>query len=453
MRSPAPIAALALFLFLGGGGCSREGPRPPNILLFSIDSLNRSALSAFDSSAEPLTALGALAGESIRFLDAHSTASWTLPAHASLLTGLYPDRHGATDDSVCLAEDVETLAGALARHGYRTAASTGGGFLDEKYGLSRGFAAYRSWSGAKKTDVQPLSSVLEDARAFLASRSEDAAPFFLFLHTYGVHDYYRLSPRAVERLHGQEFPQRRVLAGCVLGEDEGPPGVWDQLRTLYRVELQAMDGLVGELVSELRARGLLDHTVIAVVSDHGEGFEPDRQRIHHGGRLHEDVIRIPFFLRVPGLGGRDEPAPVSLVDIMPTLIELAGLEPSLGLDGTSLVPLLRGERPEAERALFAMEHCYSWTEDGRLEAEAVNELPLSMAVIRGGTWYIRGEDGEEAFDMRADPRQVTDRLQELETAAGLRLLESQRRRPRQASPLRESDEELDAALEHLGYGR
>src|SRR5574341_2544240 len=116
--------------------------RPPDVVVISVDALRRDALAAFDPAAGPLPELDALAAQSVRYENALSTASWTLPAHASLFTGLYPDRHGATDQRVTLAAEVETLAGALARRGYHTVGLTGGGFLDASYGLGRGFERY-----------------------------------------------------------------------------------------------------------------------------------------------------------------------------------------------------------------------------------------------------------------------------------------------------------------------
>src|SRR5688572_13996204 len=128
-RWRALIALLALLAACGGE------QRPPHVILISIDTLRRDALAAFEPGAGALPALDRLAAESVRFEHALSSASWTLPAHASLLTGLYPDRHGATDRRVTLAAEVATLGELLAARGYETAAFTGGGFLDPEYGL------------------------------------------------------------------------------------------------------------------------------------------------------------------------------------------------------------------------------------------------------------------------------------------------------------------------------
>jgi arylsulfatase A-like enzyme len=111
-------------------------------VLISIDTLSRSALSSFDSSATARPALDALARESVRFTRAYSTAAWTLPAHASLLTGLYPDRHGATTFDVGIEPSAPTLAERLRAAGYETVAFTNGGLVSDWFGLGRGFERY-----------------------------------------------------------------------------------------------------------------------------------------------------------------------------------------------------------------------------------------------------------------------------------------------------------------------
>src|SRR5438093_12445132 len=121
-------------------GCTRA--TPPNVVIVSVDTLNRDALRAFAPAAPELPGFDALARASVRFSEALATASWTLPSHASLLTGLYPDRHGATDRRLRLGEGVPTLAKELKRAGYETVAFTGGGYLDLPNGLAKSFAQY-----------------------------------------------------------------------------------------------------------------------------------------------------------------------------------------------------------------------------------------------------------------------------------------------------------------------
>ena len=130
-------AALAVSLI----GCSQPQPEPPEIvILLSVDTLNRSALQAFNSRAAKLPNLDEFASQAVRYRNAYSTAPWTLPAHGSLLTGLYPDRHLAVIGR--LSPKVWTLAEGLRDAGFLTVAFTDGGYVDSKFGLSRGFLRY-----------------------------------------------------------------------------------------------------------------------------------------------------------------------------------------------------------------------------------------------------------------------------------------------------------------------
>ena len=445
------------FLWIAALACTEGEPRPPHVILISIDTLNRDALSAFDPQAAALPALDALAAESVRFQNGLSTASWTLPAHASLLTGLYPDRHGATDVKVTMEESAATLAAELARRGYETAAFTGGGFVHEDYGMGRGFRVFESATKERRGPAETAGELLERVRAYLAGRSGADRPHFLFLHTYAVHNYYDVREEAVAKLGNQRFLTREQYIGCVLGRHPCTPGVWGQLEDLYRSELELMDASFGELVAELRAADLWDDAVVIFVSDHGEGFDHERGRLHHGGRLHEDQLRVPFMVRVPGVEPRDEGTAASLVDVMPTVLELVGLPVPEDLDGRSLVPLLEGAAGEGDgrlqvRPLYAMEHHFSWSDGRRSRAESVQSLPLSMAVVQGDGWFIRGSTAEELFDMRADPRQMQNGLEEGHEAEPFRALLEARMRPRTETGERGENAALTEDLKALGYG-
>ncbi len=203
---------ICLPLLVGIIGCRPADEKPPHVIVVSIDTLNRDALRAFAGSAPPLPALDAFAGESIRLVNAYSTASWTLPAHASLLTGLYPDRHGANRVPLAMGSGVSTVAEVLRSRGYETVAFTGGGFLDAAFGFSLGFdrcddqlaqgeeaAAVDLPQDGKPPEVRG-KDLFARAIAFISQRPADAGPLFLFLHTYSVHDYFKVHKWALARL-------------------------------------------------------------------------------------------------------------------------------------------------------------------------------------------------------------------------------------------------------------
>jgi pimeloyl-ACP methyl ester carboxylesterase len=157
--------------------------------------------------------------------------------------------------------------------------------------------------------------------------------------------------------------------------------------------------------------------VIVFTSDHGEGFDREFDRVHHAGQLYANVIRVPVLVHVPGVSPREEPTPVSLIDVMPSILEWSGTEIPAGLDGRSFTGLL-SDAPVAQppRTLFAMEHAY-WRNKGRRESvEKISSMPVSAAAIRGDRWCIRGGRSgteanlgpgstEELYDMTKDPDQ------------------------------------------------
>jgi arylsulfatase A-like enzyme len=434
------------------GACAPEPARPP-IVLISIDTLAAAALPAFDPAAAPLPALDRFAAECVRFPNAVSSASWTLPAHASLFSGLYPDRHGATDRRVRLADGVATLASELARAGYRTVGFTGGGFLSARYGLGRGFALYESLARGPHSPGESAHALVESLRRFLRQpRGEE--PLFLFLHTYALHDYYTPRSEALQRAGLGPPADGRDYKDCVLGRAPCPPASWDALRALYRAQLELVDQAFGELRLELERAGLWDQAVVILLSDHGEGFDPERGRIHHGGRLHADQLRVPLFVRLPGMrAGRAEQGPVSLVDVMPTLLELLELEGPAGLDGSSFLGAIQDGQgaPGPRAARYAMEHYFDWEAGKRTTSAEVRALPLEMAVI-GEAWFIAGPHGEELYALEGDAEQRTNRIEQVPAPERLRSQLEARRRARPETGAAEVDERLGAELDALGYG-
>src|SRR5262249_31037271 len=220
---------------------------------------------------------------------------------------------------------------------------------------------------------------------FLVRRRPDDRPFFLFLHSMLVHDYFVSGPPNGDAAGGE-------FVACLTGERLCPAETWSELRRRYATRVARFDTALARLLGVLHARGLWDSTIAILLADHGEGLDVEHGRFHHGGRLHEDVIRVPLLVRAPGILPRTVATPVSLVDVMPTVRELVGLRRRPGLDGISLAPLVRGGPEPPERALFAMEHAFFWTAEGRRESDAVQARTLLLAVIRGNDWYIRGRD-------------------------------------------------------------
>ncbi len=464
-NQPSLIASLTLAMTISLFSCS---PRPAfeNILVVSVDTLSRSSLRAFNPQATPLPALDRFASESIRFTNAYTAASWTLPAHISLFTGLYPDRHGTTHRDNELLPGIPTLAIAMKSAGFETVAFTDEGYLHRKFGFGRGFDRYDDWRAepSSVTTVIPRDGKPHDTRgqdmfdrgiAYLSSRESGDPGFFLFLHTYAVHDYYRVHPWAARRVPGASEGGFEYLTECVADVGRCSEADWELLESLYQAELFYLDEWLGRLLSTMEDRGLLDSTLIILVSDHGEGFDLERGRINHAGRLHEDLVRVPVLMRGPGVIAREEPAHLSLVDIMPTLLAFCSAPAAANVDGINMSDRILADTASVpsppDRTLYAMEHTY-WWEDGKLRtASTPRQRTMALAVITGDHWYIAHHTEEELYDMKVDPRQSDNVAPSTSDLSKYRRSAGERFTYQTAGARRAFDAEMDQQLRALGY--
>ena len=341
----------------------RERPRPdlppatqeppadaPDVLVVLIDTLRADAV-------PPEGAIAELASGGARFEQCVSAAPWTLPSVSSLLTSLLPAQHGATEATTPLPEDNLTLPEVLRDAGYQTAAFTGGAFLGSTFQLDQGFEHFDptpefrfrpfrlyvpiAWRIAKNRylPLRPVvrwvreyagSAGLRDAARSWLARRDPARPCFLLVHSYEVHDYYLYHPDPDDGVAapgaGPSGRFRRRLS-------VHPEELWkakqsdlDWFRGIYAARVASVDAVVGELAAAFSEASERD-VVLAIASDHGEGFDAARRRVHHGGRLHEDLLRVPLILHAPGRvpAGVRVAEQVRTIDLMPTLLELIGL--------------------------------------------------------------------------------------------------------------------------------
>jgi arylsulfatase A-like enzyme len=447
-------------LALLAGACARHDQRP-NIVLVSIDTLRSDALRAYDPAARPLPALDTLAARSARFSHALAAAAWTLPSHASLLTGVYPSRHGAVHRDATISPEAPSLASLLAARGYETVAFTDGGFLDTSYGFGRGFMRYDdrvsrgverlpSLPAGGKPSAEGESDLFARADAFLAQRKPER-PLFLFVHTYAVHDYYKAHPWARPAAGTPTATDPDANLDCLTGKRTCSPEHWEALAGYYRAELERLDGALGALLATTRSSLGGRPTYVVLLSDHGEGLDPELGATHHGGTLRRDVLAVPLLVSGPGVSAGTRSTPVSLVDVAPTLVALAGARDA-DFDGSSLAPLLFGGVRErvasialAHRSLRAEEHYYWWRDGRRLEARDVPTRALAVGVLRGGWWYTEAPR-EELAERLVGKEHDAPPMHALRRAA-----ESLLRSEAVASPRHVESAELDATLRSLGY--
>ncbi len=439
----------------GPGPSGVDAAERPHLIVVSIDTLNRSALPAYSESAGALPAFGRLAAECRVYDSAFAPASWTLPSHASAFTGVYPVRHGAIDKDSRISGETPLAAEALTEHGYQTVGFTGGGFVSAHYGFDRGFERYNRSGFDLKAIRLPWErgdgkggpgSPLGRGEAFLRVR-DDSRPLFLFLHTYRVHDYFRAKKEARSRA-GLELPEDTHYVLCLQGRRECSAEEWSWLERLYRAEVESVDREIGRLLRRIDTALDDRPAYVFVISDHGEGFAPERGRIHHGGRLDPDLVHVPLFACGPRFGAGRSDAVTSLVDLQPTLLTLAGV-PAPEVDGRPLSTLRPGRR-----RVIAEERRHRWQDGRRLNIDGGEGKTQLAAMIDGRTWFVRHRVEEPRLYVRdgADAWRPVASADRAETVPpGFRrvtdaLMSSTVRRDRVRS-----DPELEEQLRSLGY--
>lgn len=318
-----------------------------NVVLISADTLRADHLGCYGYARDTSPAIDRFAVESVRFARFYSASAWTLPGHLAMLTGRYPLREHefAFHAPAPMPESEVTLAQRLKQAGYATAGFTGGGYVDAAFGFGRGFDVYTSAS-------EHFAGNQADAARWLSSR-DPRQPFFLFLHGYDVHAPYA-APEDVRGRFGVETPLqcRGVELRCDAADYEclhGPDGS-AFLASQYDAEIAGVDAALRWLLDELERRDLARNTIVVFTADHGENLmEPPAGVCGHAGDLREPVFRVPLILRVPGQTPKTIDTRASLVDLVPTLLDLVGVEPTApAMHGESLRRIIAGDAPDRQ---------------------------------------------------------------------------------------------------------
>ena len=383
----------------------------PNVILVSIDTLRADHLGCYGYGRDTSPRIDQMAREGVLFRHATAASSWTLPSHASLFTGLIPSRHGAVQFGLTtpLREELTTLPELLWDAGYDTAGFVGGAYVAAALGFAQGFDLYRDIGPFALTLARaPFTENVAAARRWMAKRL--TAPFFVFLHTYQVHTPYAPPPPYDLMFDpGYDGPYRSQFTledRARLGPHPAlEPSVLGHLQALYDGEIRQMDTAMGDLVDFLHTSGLAANTCVIFTADHGEEFDDHGDLFHDHAKLYDELIRVPLIVWGPPCAGagRTVDEPVALVDVLPTLLTVAGLPARAQLDGQSFASALAGGSLPTGRFIYS-----------EVDGSIAHTSGAAAAVRADDAKLIRSDVGgthtEWLFDLREDPAERVNRI-------------------------------------------
>ena len=399
-----PLLLAALCGACGGGSPSGE-PAAANVVLVVVDTLGAGHLGAWGAETRTPT-VDRLAARGARFERAYSTAPWTKPSVASLLTGLMPSSHGVRKLNDRLADDVLTLAELAEQGGLRTHAVVSHTLLTPEHGYGQGFGSFDG-SAISGHDGITSADVTDRALAYLDTLPGGDERFFLFVHYFDPHyAYHHHAPFA--HTGAYDGPVEPAMEIWSLRDRRDALGEEDlaYLRGLYREEVAFTDHHVGRLLRGLEERGLGDETLVVFTADHGEELM-EHGWIGHTRTLYDELLRIPLVLSLPGvLPPRTVAEPVSLLDVTPTIAQLAGLPRRPEWEGVSLAPLLlEGRAVHADRPVFAeVTFGRDLPAEERRNPHAGEKFAHKTAVILNDAKLVHDEpsDSWELYDRSTD---------------------------------------------------
>jgi arylsulfatase A-like enzyme/Tfp pilus assembly protein PilF len=340
-----------------------------------MDTTRADRLGAYGHTAAGTPTIDGLAAEGTRFDRAYATVPLTTPSHASMLSGLYPTRHGIhTNGDAILSDEVTTLAEHLKGAGYRTAASVSAFVTTRVWNLDQGFDTYADElpraGGNRWGRERPAEEVVDDLVTFLEGEADTEDPLFLWAHFYDPHHPH-----------------------------EAPPEFTDAFPDIYDAEIASMDAQIGRLKAALARVRPEDNTAWILVADHGEAFNNEHGELSHGLFLYDEVMRIPFILRPPaGLAAAVQVSDraVSNVDVMPSALGMLGLAVPPGLDGHDLSPFTRGGQTDRDGAYM----------EARTVSERFGYHPEIAYAM--GHHKLMDTPNPHLYDLRADPAEATN---------------------------------------------
>ena len=371
-------------------------PRFDHIYVWMVDTFRADKMHAYNPKTRVLTPnYDAFAADATRFAWAQVAGTWSLPSHASLLTGVYPTVHRATAADSKLSPTVPFIAEELKHDGYKTGMFSSNGYISSKWGFDRGWDINRNF--IRESLPNGADYLWKTAKTWMTPLL--AKKQFLYLATIEPHVAYTPKKEFLVKYWDKPYtgPLKPVQTGVQLGLIKvGKLKVNDNdkayLEALHDAEITGSDALFAGFIADLKKMGLYEKSAIIVVSDHGDQFY-EHGSVGHGDTVYQELTHVPLLIRAPGLlaPGHVVNADVEVMDLAATLLDLAGLKPDPKMEGTTLVPLAFDEVGVSPRAAL--------TVDG--------QVARGLKVDRYRLVH-KGFGRMELYDELADPREQKD---------------------------------------------
>jgi arylsulfatase len=439
-----------------------------SVLLIVSEALNAKHLGAYGYHRKTSPNIDKLARGGLVLTNFFSTSSWTRPSFTSIVTGLPKREHRMELGCPPLNKNIETLAERFAEAGYKTAGFVGNPLTRAKWGFGQGYDTYVDAEVLDDYGLADDAALVRRAAAWIQEHSGE--PFFVLVFLTGPHVPYRKTP-AYHRFSA------KLKRGHIIGipKREYPDGIAadDLARTVaaYDGEVHAVDAQVGKLIAKLRQTKLLERTHVLVTADHGEIFG-EHNCFLHGYHMWDPVLRVPFVLDSPSLTGSGlyDDRPFSHLDVIPTLLDLAGMDADPNLPGNSLVEALADPRAGRDRIIFSQHNAHQIRRQAirkgryklvhhhaveRQDVQRLNDLHPHRDLPEPRDLPTVAWDAEryELYDMAADPGELNDLFAARKTAPEtIELIAELAERLEGGEEVSiEIDDDLRQALESLGY--
>jgi arylsulfatase A-like enzyme len=424
-----------------------------------IDTLRADRVGAYGNPRGLTPFLDSLAARGTVFTRAYAQSAWTNPSVASLMTSRYPSQHGVVVLESVLPESELTLAELLRERGYVTAGFSANPMLPSDHGFGQGFDHYRAyWGTGDPSRPQGANERAQTINADILrwlderARAKDGRPAFVYAQYMEPHTPYEPPAPLLARLReGREPPDlKAVNYYATYGHLEHvEPAMLRAIEDVYDTEVAAVDAAIAELAAALERRGFLAHAVVVVTADHGEEFK-DHGFMGHDFTLYDEVIRVPLIVLAPGARAPAQRREVvELIDVAPTVLDVAGIAPPASFVGRSLRGVLGGRDGAPAPAGTAYSELIK-------PPGALRLTPHTRALVLGHRKLIEGVAGErEFYALDVDPRE--QRLAQLPEAEQTLLVDvmarARQRAQDNASPhlARQVDERTRERVRALGY--